>query len=187
MNIKPAVYENLTPHTRVLATLEADARGDTAEIKRLVQSCPKKNYTMNDAVYVDTLRVIEDIVLYVESTLSGYSLCFMFFGKDKDKEPLDSLRHMLAVHTAWHETLTAHDIDPAMVERVFSRLNHPITRYFLEKAQNVIALDAQDRADYEAEMGKPCPFPRSTLAPNPADVEEWKKLFDTMLNKAAQV
>ena len=51
MNIKPIVYENLTPHQRVVAAFEAMARGDKDEADRLRETCPFKNYRQRDAAF----------------------------------------------------------------------------------------------------------------------------------------
>lgn len=51
MNIKPQIYESLTPRQRVIASIEALARGDEEEKRRLVKSCPKKSYLQTDTAY----------------------------------------------------------------------------------------------------------------------------------------
>ena len=42
------LYEGLTPEERFRLDLEAMARGDISESERLVRTCPRKNYVMND-------------------------------------------------------------------------------------------------------------------------------------------
>jgi len=59
--IKPMVYEALTPKQRVIATLEAEARDDQAEVRRLVETCPKVTYRANDERYSGTMRGIVNI------------------------------------------------------------------------------------------------------------------------------
>ncbi len=187
MNIKPAVYEHLTPPQRVLATLEAKARGDKGEADHLMAACPIKPYRMTDLAYADTIKAIEYMTLYVENTLCGHSLYFAFFGKNKSDDCFVSLRYMLTLHTAWREALEAHGLDPDMVGRAFGLLQHPIMRYFLESAYNILDLDTQEHRDYEAAMGKPWPFDPSPIAPNPDDVAAWRDKFTAILQKAAQV
>lgn len=41
-------YDMLTPQERLVLTVEAQARGDTAESDRLMKGCPRKRYIMND-------------------------------------------------------------------------------------------------------------------------------------------
>lgn len=43
------LYDTITPKERLVLTVEAQARGDTEDSDRLMKSCPRKRYTMNDA------------------------------------------------------------------------------------------------------------------------------------------
>ena len=42
------LYDRLTPEERFKLDVEAMARGDTEESRRLVDTCPRRTYTMND-------------------------------------------------------------------------------------------------------------------------------------------
>jgi hypothetical protein len=46
-------YDRLEPEERFRAALEADARGDDDERRRLIDSCPRLTYKMNDAAFTD--------------------------------------------------------------------------------------------------------------------------------------
>jgi hypothetical protein len=42
------LYDRLTPEERFKLDVEAMARGDTEESRRLVDTCPRRTYTMNE-------------------------------------------------------------------------------------------------------------------------------------------
>ena len=59
------LYDRFTPEERFRLDLEAMARGDEEESRRLVDSCPRKSYTMTDIAFTDRWRVSEVITLIV--------------------------------------------------------------------------------------------------------------------------
>lgn len=58
-------YHLLKPHERFRAALEAAARGDDRERERLVATCPRKDYRMPDADYLDRVDGSRDLALGV--------------------------------------------------------------------------------------------------------------------------
>ncbi len=59
------LYDQLTAHERIRLVIEAMARGDEIEVQRLVQSCPRRNYTGGDDTYVVPMRATFDLVQVV--------------------------------------------------------------------------------------------------------------------------
>ena len=57
------LYDQFTPEERFTLDLEAMSRGDEEESRRLVDSCPRKSYTMTDVAFSDRWRVSEVITL----------------------------------------------------------------------------------------------------------------------------
>lgn len=119
MQIKPIVYENLTPRQRVIATIEAEARDDQDEVQRLVKSCPKKNYRANDAAYAETLENLMNLALAVECDLRGNALALMTwsFMDEINIEVNDGLaqkllQNIINTRTAWEKTLQEAGISP---------------------------------------------------------------------------
>jgi hypothetical protein len=53
------LYDRLTPEERFKLVIEAIARGDEAECRNLVKSCPILIYEMNDKAYEDLVRASE--------------------------------------------------------------------------------------------------------------------------------
>ena len=64
-------YDRLTPEERFRLDVLAMARGDAAESERLVGSCPKLSYRMNDRGFVGRWTGAIDITLRVRIPLEG--------------------------------------------------------------------------------------------------------------------
>src|ERR687889_764620 len=64
-------YDRLTPEERFRLDVLAMARGDAAESERLVGSCPKLSYRMNDRGFVGRWTGVIDITLRVRIPLEG--------------------------------------------------------------------------------------------------------------------
>jgi hypothetical protein len=57
------LYDRFTPDERFRLDLEAMSRGDEEESRRLVDSCPRKSYTMTDIAFTDRWLASEVITL----------------------------------------------------------------------------------------------------------------------------
>jgi|SRR5215217_3137464 len=66
------LYDRLTPSERFRLDVEAQARGDEAESRRLVDSCPMRSYTMTDWAFSGRWQTTTEIVLAVCVELSQY-------------------------------------------------------------------------------------------------------------------
>ncbi len=55
------LYDRFDPEERFRLTLEALARGDEREAKRLSESCPLRTYMIKDLAYCDRLRASRQI------------------------------------------------------------------------------------------------------------------------------
>lgn len=66
------LYDRLTPSERFRLDVEAQARGDEAESRRLVDTCPIRNYNMTDWAFSGRWQIITEIVLAVCVDLSQY-------------------------------------------------------------------------------------------------------------------
>ena len=76
--ITTSVYENLTPKQRVVASIEAESRGDAAVRKRLIQTCPKVTYRQTDAKFSETMDLLLIAAVAIECELRGHALSFLF-------------------------------------------------------------------------------------------------------------
>src|SRR5215208_7375627 len=66
------LYDRLTPSERFRLDVEAHARGDETESRRLVDSCPRRNYSMTDWAFSGRWQSTTKIVLAVCVDLSQY-------------------------------------------------------------------------------------------------------------------
>lgn len=81
MNIKPLVYETLTPEQRLVAAMEASSRDDQDELRRLFKTCPRKIYEQADAAFLDKWDRVVAITLAIELDIAQAALraCMFYF------------------------------------------------------------------------------------------------------------
>ena len=62
------LYDRLTPEERFRSKVLALARGDEEESERLIRTCPRRGYTMNDWGFVGRWEAARELALlaYVE-------------------------------------------------------------------------------------------------------------------------
>lgn len=56
-------YDRLTPEDRFRLVVEAMARGDEQEVERLVNSCPREAYKMNELSFSNRVRASQEITM----------------------------------------------------------------------------------------------------------------------------
>jgi hypothetical protein len=118
MNIKESVYESLTPRQRVIATIEAEARGDEAEAQRLRDTCPQYTYRQADAEYSQTMIRIVAYSMAVEADIRGNAIgACMALLMDHDDALKKFLQNMANIRAAWHGVLEEMGIDPAAIKK----------------------------------------------------------------------
>jgi hypothetical protein len=180
--IKPMVYEALTPKQRVIATLEAEARDDQAEVRRLVETCPKVTYRANDARYANTMQAITTLSLALECELRGQALACAVASWQEHDTRFPFLRKMLTLQAAWRQGLVAKGIDPALVDALAAPIRDPFVTFFLNMAEKIHAISGQDARDHEAETGTPAPeWLHSVLEPKADEVAQWQALVEGYL------
>jgi hypothetical protein len=174
--VKSMVYESLTPRERVVATLEAEARGDQAEARRLVETCPKRTYRMNDAAYAETMRGIVNLAIFLEMELRGYALAATYAMATDSAHLPALLAKMLTLHAAWEQAFAAQGLPFARVEALTAPIRNPVVQTLLDTARDIRALDAQDTQGHEAATGDPPP--PSCVEPDPAQVAQWQAMVE---------
>lgn len=118
MNIKPSVYESLTSRQRVIATIEAEARGDEAEAQRLRDTCPKYTYRQTDAEYSQTMIRIVAFSLAVESDIRGQMIGVLLSVVMEHDDALEKfLQNMANIRAAWGQTIETLGIAPDTMRR----------------------------------------------------------------------
>ncbi len=130
-DIKPIVYESLTPRQRVIATIEAEARGDEVEAKRLVATCPRKTYTQADAAYTDMMIHLVAMSVAIESDIRGYLIGTLLAVIMEHDDTLQVFLQKIAnVRAAWRETLEVQGIDPDVMRKFTAPLEHEGIKFF---------------------------------------------------------
>jgi hypothetical protein len=118
MNIKPRVYESLTPRQRVIATIEAEARDDDDEVRRLRNTCPKFTYRQTDAEYSQTMIRIVAFSLAVESDIRGNIIgALLAVMMDHDDALEKFLQNIANIRAAWDSVLEEMGIDPETMKK----------------------------------------------------------------------
>lgn len=108
--IKSSAYENLTPQQRVIAAMEACARDDGDELRRLRDTCPKLIYKMTDAKYSDTMQSLSILAITVENDLRGLAIGFLLSCDEENCDRFAFLSSILSIRDAWHEILNGRGI-----------------------------------------------------------------------------
>lgn len=109
--IELKVYRCLTPKQRVIASIEAIARGDENEERRLVRSCPRYSYTQIDLRYLGMMEALLDLALAVEADLKECVLRFLIVAKIDPEEANDFLQDFADTREAWRSTVSAMGLD----------------------------------------------------------------------------
>lgn len=149
MKLKTIVYENLTVRERIIASVEALARGDMDERQRLISSCPKKTVTQTDPAYADVMERLMYMALAVQCDLRTEAICFQF--ALKAEEPFDIfLRRMASIQAAWHQTLEEYGIDPASMDKA-TRPPHPIVDLLMDLV-GAVEPDPEKTEEYKDAM-----------------------------------
>lgn len=109
--IASSVYENLTIRQRVIACIEAEARGDGDERERLISSCPKLTYQQTDARFSGTMEKLMDLAVAVESDLRECVLKFFVIEKVEPDSSGRLLQDFANIREAWKMTVRSMGID----------------------------------------------------------------------------
>ena len=158
MNIKPIVYESLTPEQRIVASFEALARKDEEERIRLIKTCPKKNYSMADPRFSATMHALLEAELIVECDVRGCLLdlfihiVFEQNSKGAKRERIghifgempDKIQEMMSIRQAWGEILQEKGIDHELLKKADVTAEH-FSIDFVEKYADFLDI----RPDFE--------------------------------------
>ena len=109
--IGSSVYENLTVRQRVIACIEAEARGDCDERQRLISSCPKFTYHQTDARFSGTMEKLMGLAMAVEADLRECVLKFFIIVKSEPETSGRLLQDFANIREAWKMTVRTMGID----------------------------------------------------------------------------
>lgn len=118
MQIKTSVYENLTAQQRLVAVIEAFARKDKVEVDRLMDSCPKRTYRLNDWAFARGLQKLMHMTLHVECILYRKIIAVGMALMGERDELIDPLLQSISdTKAAWNEALKTTGISPEVVQK----------------------------------------------------------------------
>ena len=115
--IAASVYENLTPRQRIVACVEAEARCDKEEKRRLIKSCPKKTYVQTDLEFSESMEKLMVLAMAIEADLRGYALSFFVGLRVDPKNACKFLQDYSDTRAAWKITVSDMGIDPEIMKR----------------------------------------------------------------------
>ncbi len=111
-NIAASVYENLTPRQRIVACVEAEARCDKEEKRRLIKSCPKKTYVQTDLEFSESMEKLMVLAMAVEADLRGSALGYFVALRIEPKIAPNFLQEISDIRAAWETTVSEMGINP---------------------------------------------------------------------------
>jgi hypothetical protein len=115
--IASSVYENLRPRQRIVASIEAEARGDETEIRRLSTSCPKTTYRQNEVEYSETMEALMGAALVVECDLRGCALYYLAARRSDPESAHKFMQEISDLRAAWITTVSDMGIDPDAMQK----------------------------------------------------------------------
>ena len=136
--ISNSLYHNLTIEERIIASVEANARGDENEIERLIKTCPKKHYLSSDRAYSQCMDYLFVIQTAVEADLTQNALSYALtniYKTETEKSIIikeNAQQNIADIHTAWHEFLKNKGINPKTMDRIITKMRHPYLKLLLD-------------------------------------------------------
>lgn len=160
MNIKLQIYDNLTPKQRIIASIDAMARGDEEERLRLIKSCPKKSYRLTDSAYSFRIETLQQMAMAVECDMRGLSLDYLgqLLSHEKSEKELlpntSTIQEMLNIREAWHDLLEGQGIEPSAMGKAHDYLGHYSVEYFIDRDGTATNYSWQNTARIEGQSGE---------------------------------
>lgn len=99
------VYQDLSPRQRIVACIEAEARGDEDEKRRLISSCPKVTYSSTDARFSDAMEKLFALAMAVEADLKECVIGFLIAARIDPKNSRRFLQDFADIKDSWKSTL----------------------------------------------------------------------------------
>ncbi|MGR3290540.1 MAG: hypothetical protein ACU0C9_05020, partial [Paracoccaceae bacterium] len=92
--------------------IEAEARSDEDEKRRLIQTCPKVTYVSTDACFSGPMEKVFGLAMAVECDLRGFALAFFVAIRLDPKNAIQILQPYADLRAAWEATLSEMGINP---------------------------------------------------------------------------
>ena len=115
--IASQVYKDLTARQRIIASIEAAARGDETERRRLITSCPKKTYVQTDLEFSESMEKLMVLGMAVECDLRECGLGFFVGLRVDPKNAFKFLQNYSDIKAAWKIAVSEMGIDPEAMKK----------------------------------------------------------------------
>lgn len=135
------LYDRLTPAERFQLDVEATARGDEADSKKLVESCPRRHYKQNEAAFTGRWHAAIHLTLAVSLDLSRHLARLTMVEAMKQTTPYIRTVFVNEAHGAYmdgHEAGSRHAWEKAGMEGV------PPGCYFKELEDGSLETDEEE-------------------------------------------
>lgn len=118
-------YSKIETQERVRLTIQAMARKDFGEIKKLMDSSPMEVVETHSLEYLNTARMLPRVAAFFEMEMRGLALSVQIA---EDKPPL--MAQMNAAKSAWSNFCAGYGIEPEVLIGTAGG-HHPIVEQFL--------------------------------------------------------
>ena len=140
--IASSVYENLTPRQRIVACVEAEARCDKEEKRRLIKSCPKKTYVQTDLEFSESMEKLMVLAMAIECDLRGSALGYFAALRIEPKIAPKFLQEISDIRAAWKTTVSKIGVNPKSM-----KLAGPPASPILEMIDDLVPAPDRKKAD----------------------------------------
>ena len=125
-----------------VACVEAEARCDKEEKRRLIKSCPKKTYVQTDLEFSESMEKLMVLAMAVEADLRGSALGYFVALRIEPKIAPKFLQEISDIRAAWETTVSEMGIDPEIM-----KLAGPPTSPILELIDGLVPAPDRKKAE----------------------------------------
>jgi hypothetical protein len=141
------LYDRLTPGERFRLDVEATARGDEAESKSLVDTCPRRHYRQNEVAFTGRWHAAIHLTLAVSLDLSGHLARLQMLEALKETMPYVRIVFTNEAHKAY---MDGHEAGSRYAWERADKTGDPPGCYFEELEDGSLQTD-EDEADPQIE------------------------------------
>ena len=100
-----------------MACVEAEARCDKEEKRRLIKSCPKKTYVQTDLEFSESMENLMVLAMAIECDLRECGLGFFAALRIEPKIAPKFLQEISNIRAAWETTISSMGIHPKSMKK----------------------------------------------------------------------
>lgn len=122
----------------LIASVEANARGDQTEIEKLIKTCPRKRYLSSDNAYSSRMDYLFAMQMAVEADLAKHCLNYVLIMLSRiDTQEINlleenTLQAISDLYTAWENFLSDKRIKIESMNEIVKDIRHPYVNMMLK-------------------------------------------------------